>query len=292
MRFNTFSIVAYDPAEEAFGVAVASKFLAVGAAVSWARAGAGAVATQSYARISFGADGLALMGGGMSAPETLKKLLENDPMREQRQVGLVDTNGIATAHTGSECHNWAGHRVGEGYTCQGNILTGAHVLEEMETAYKSASGELALRLLEALQAADNAGGDKRGKQSAALLVVKPNGGYGGDTDRYMDLRVDDDPHPVRKLAELVDLHKLFLGKPDPADDLPITEDIARELQHIMVSEGYYNGEISGQWDDETKWAFWALVGNENLEERWNMTATPDTLDKVALDYLRQRFGKK
>jgi uncharacterized Ntn-hydrolase superfamily protein len=292
MNINTFSIVAYDPAAEAFGIGVASKFLAVGAAVTWAEAKVGAVATQALAKIGFGPDGLALMEQGYSAPDTLTLLLQDDILREQRQVALVDANGVAAAHTGSDCYAYAGHRVGEGYSVQGNILAGADVLEAMEAAYLQTSGVLELRLLAALQAADAAGGDKRGKQSAALLVVKPGGGYGGDTDRYLDLRVDDDPAPLVKMASLVEMHGLFFGKPDPADDLLITEDIARELQTMMVGQGYYNGEVNGHWDDSTIWAFWAMVGNENLEERWNPTGSPNTLDRIALEYLRSRFSSK
>lgn len=290
MQIQTFSMIAYDPDEDAFGVAVASKFLAVGAVVPWARAGVGAVATQALAKIGFGPQGLDLMAAGHSAPEALKQLLEADVLRQQRQVALVDVNGLSAAHTGSDCFDFAGHRTGEGYACQGNILKNGDVLDAMEATYKSTSADLTGRLLAALQAGEDAGGDKRGKQSAAMRIVKPGGGYGGDTDRYLDLRVDDDPQPIRKLSELIELHTLFFGTPRPEDDLKITEDIARELQTIMVNEGYYHGEINGQWNDETKWAFWALVGNENLEERWNMTATPDTIDSVALNYLRQRFG--
>lgn len=292
MQINTFSIVAYDPDEQAWGVAVASKFLAAGSLVSWAQAAAGAVATQSYAKVGFGPNGLAMMAEGKSAAETLKALLDADDNPQQRQVGIVDANGQTAAHTGEKCHAWAGHKMGEGFTCQGNILTGPETLDAMAQSYITARGELADRLVTALLAGDSAGGDKRGKQSAAVLVVRPNGGYGGDTDRYMDLRVDDDPEPVKKLRQLVMTHHLFFGVPQAEDQLPITEDIARELQTIMVEHGYWVGEVNGVWDEMSQQGFWALVGNENLEERWSLDENADKIDKVALEYLRRRFSTK
>ncbi len=288
-RLNTFSIVAFDPAERAWGVAVASKFLAAGAVVSWARAGAGAVATQALARVSFGPDGLAMMAAGKSARETLEALLAADPGRDDRQVGIVDAHGGAAAHTGAACFAWAGHRVGEGFTCQGNILTGPETLDAMAETFVSARGELADRLIAALLAGDTAGGDRRGKQAAGLLVVRPNGGYGGDNDRYLDLRVDDDPEPVKRLQELVVMHHLFFGKPRPEDQLPIDETLARELQALLQRAGYGAVSINGVWDTASQQAFWALVSNENLEERWAIDREPDRIDRVALDYLRRRF---
>jgi uncharacterized Ntn-hydrolase superfamily protein len=287
----TFSIVAYDPNEVAWGVGVASKFLAVGALVSWARAGAGAVATQSFCKVGFGPDGLAMMADGKSAQETLDFLLANDPGAALRQVSIVDARGGSAAHTGVDCFDWKGHIIGEGFTCQGNILTGGDVLNSMAQTFTSASGELADRLVAALLAGDAAGGDKRGRQGAAVVVVKAGGGYGGDTDRYLDLRVDDDPQPVQKLERLVGLHHLFFGKPQPADQLPITADIARELQTFMLGEGYFQAEPNGVWDDSAKQSFWAMVGSENLEERWNLDRDTDVIDRLALDYLREQFGK-
>lgn len=287
-RLNTFSIVAYDPAEEAWGVAVASKFLAAGAVVSWARAGAGAVATQALARVSFGPDGLAMLAAGKSASETLAALLAADPGREDRQVGIVDAHGGAAAHTGANCFAWAGHRVGEGFTCQGNILTGPETLDAMAETFQAARGELADRLVAALRAGDTAGGDRRGKQAAGVLVVRHNGGYGGDNDRYLDLRVDDDPEPVKRLQELVAMHHLFFGKPKPEDQLLIDESLARELQALLLRAGY-TVPVTGVWDTASQQAFWALVSNENLEERWAIDRQPDRIDRVALDYLRRRF---
>lgn len=287
----TFSIVAYDPAEESWGVGVASKFLGVGGVVNWAQAGAGAVATQAFCKVSFGREGLALMAAGKSAQDTLNTLLENDLKREHRQVGVVDRNGNAAAHTGKNCYDWAGHIVGEGFSCQGNILAGQQVVAAMAEAYKAASGELADRLVAALLAGDDAGGDRRGKQGAGVLVVKEGGGYGGDTDRYLDARVDDDPEPVKRLQRLVNDHHLFFGRPRPEDLTPITPAIAGQIQNWLLAKGYSKQPATGTWDDASKKAFWAMVGSENLEERWNLDGNTDMIDQVALDYLRERFGK-
>lgn len=286
----TFSIAAYDENTGSVGIAVASKFLAVAAVVSWAQPGTGAIATQALAKVGYGPDGLALLAAGKSASETLQAVIAGDAGREDRQVGIVDTHGGAAAHTGSRCFDWAGHRVGAGFTCQGNILTGSSVVDAMAEAYTSTQGELADRLLAALVAGDQTGGDKRGKQAAGLMVLRKNGGYGRDNDRYMDLRVDDDPEPVRRLQDLRQMHHLFFGTPRPEDRRPITEAIARELQAAMRIGGYWPYEPTGMWDTASKQAFWALVGNENLEERWNIDADSDHIDGVALDYLRRRFG--
>jgi uncharacterized Ntn-hydrolase superfamily protein len=286
----TFSIVAYSPDEKAWGVAVASKFLAAAALVSWAQAETGAIATQSSAKVGFGPNGLALLKTGKSASETLALLLTNDPMREQRQVGIVDAEGNVAAHTGKQCNDYAGHKLGKNFSVQGNILTGADVLDGMSEAYQNSTGELADRLVAALRAGESVGGDKRGKQSAGVLVVKPNGGYGGDTDRYLDLRVDDDEQPLRKLRQLLDSHHLFFGDAKPEDLLPIDDVIARELLQIMVKQGYMGGVVDSAWDEVAKQAFWVMVGNENLEERWNINEAPNKIDRVALEYLRKRFG--
>lgn len=284
---NTFSIVAYD--EQSWGVAVASKFLAAAAVVSWARAGVGAVATQAFAKLGFGPDGLAMMEKGLTAEQTLERLLAADPQAAHRQVGIVDAQGNAAAHTGTGCFDWAGHHIGTGYTCQGNILTGPETIEAMATAFESTNSELADRLIAALLAGDRVGGDKRGKQSAGILVVKPNGGYGGDTDRYMDLRVDDDPDPVTRLESLVNMHHLFFGETNPDDLLPIDQPLATELQQMLKAQGHYTGNINGQWDEASKQAFWAFCGIENLEERWSLEGEPDMIDRVVLAYIRERF---
>lgn len=285
----TYSIVAYDANEQAWGVAVASKFLAVGALVSRAQAGAGAVATQALARVSWGPGTLELMARGYSAREALDWLLKDDPNPSVRQIGMVDAHGHAAAHTGSACHDWKGHRTGQGFACQGNILTGPETLDAMVETFRGTSGELADRLMAALLAGDTIGGDARGKQSAAIVVAKAGGGYGGDTDRYLDLRVDDDPEPVHRLAALVEMHHLFFRRPRPEDLLPIDDALARELQALLLAQGYLRSEPNGVWDDVSKQAFWNMIGSENLEERWNLDGNPDLLDRIALDYLRQRF---
>ena len=290
MHIHTFSIVAHSPDEDAWGVAVSSKFPAVGAVVPWAQAGVGAVATQSYAKMSFGPDGLALMSEGISAGDALIRLLEMDEGRETRQVAFVDAQGQVAAHTGSECHDWAGHKAGDGFSVQGNLLAGEAVVDAMAQGFSRAEGELADRLAAALRAGENAGGDRRGKQSAAVQVARPNGGYGGDTDRYLDLRVDDAEEPVKGLIELVRLHHLYFQPPRLEDRIRIDDEIASELQAMMISQGYMTGEINGVWDEVCQQVFWMLIGNENLEMRWSPQENRHSIDRVALEYLRQRFG--
>ena len=285
----TFSIVAYDAAKQEWGVAVQSKFLAVGAVVPWARAGAGAVATQSYANLTYGPRGLDLMEAGLSAEETIARLTGDDPDRELRQVGVVDREGRAAAFTGSGCHDWAGHLVGDGFTCQGNILIPGTV-EAMAAAFEDARGgpgELADWLVTALAAGQDAGGDSRGRQAAAVLVVREGGGYGGDNDRYLDLRVDDDPRPIQRLQQLLSMHHLLFGAVDPDNLVPLA-DVAAELQAIMQKSGHYSGPVSGVFDKQSRQALRALVGSENLEERWD--GSGDQIDRVVVDYLREKFG--
>jgi uncharacterized Ntn-hydrolase superfamily protein len=285
----TFSIVAYDPKRQEWGVAVQSKFLAVGAVVAWARAGAGAVATQSYANLSYGPEGLNMMQSGLSAEETILHLTGRDGQRDLRQVGVVDREGRAAAYTGQGCYDWAGHIAGDGFACQGNILVQGTV-EAMAVTFEQArqgAGELADWLVAALAAGQEAGGDSRGQQSAAVLVVREKGGYGGETDRYLDLRVDDDPFPIRKLQKLVKLHHLYFGEVDPDSLIPIAE-VAADLQALVYRTGHYHGRLHGEFDEATRRALRALVGAENLEERWD--GTGDMIDRVVVDFLMERFG--
>src|SRR4051794_33011285 len=213
--YMTFSIVAADGSS--WGVAVASKFLAVGCAVPAAAAGVGAIATQSYANLAYRPDGLALLRDGKSAKEALDALTTADDGRSQRQAGIVDRNGQAATYTGDECHAWAGGRTGPSYAIQGNILTGSDVVEAMEQAWLGTGGNtpLARRLFAALVAGDAAGGDRRGRQSAAIIVASTEGGYADSTDIVCDLRVDDSPAPIPELGRLLDLHDLYFGKADP-----------------------------------------------------------------------------
>jgi uncharacterized Ntn-hydrolase superfamily protein len=201
----TFSIVAYDPERQEWGIAVASKFLAVGSVVPWAKAGVGAIATQSHANTSYGPKGLELLGEGKSAEEVIKLLTEEDPGKDVRQVGIVDSKGNTATYSGSKCTAWAGGKTGKNYACQGNILAGEAVVDDMAKAFEDSKGPLAWRLLAALEAAEKAGGDKRGKQSAAILVVRDKAGYSGFNDRMIDFRVDDHANPVQELARILAL---------------------------------------------------------------------------------------
>ena len=215
-KVHTFSIVAFDPATGDLGVAVESKYFGVGSVVPWARAGVGAVATQAQAKVGYGSEGLRLMESGKSSQEALDAMLAADPEREVRQVGIVDAQGRPAAHTGKECLVWAGHRTGLHFTVQGNLLASEKVIPAMAEAYENAQkvegSELADWLLAALQAAQAEGGDRRGQQSAAILVVRAHGGPGGDNDRYIDLRVEDHPTPITELGRLLELHKNFYGR--------------------------------------------------------------------------------
>lgn len=201
----TFSIVGYDPERQEWGIAVASKYLAVGSAVPFAQAGVGAVATQSFVNVKFGPEGLKLLAAGKNAQETIDALVAADPGRDRRQVGVVDKSGGSASFTGPGCMPWAGHKTGPNFACQGNLLTGPEVVDEMVKAFEAAKGPLAWRLMTALEAGDRAGGDKRGKQSAAIFAVRDKGGPLGNSDRFIDLRVDDHADPVPELARVLNL---------------------------------------------------------------------------------------
>jgi len=279
----TFSIVACDLEEQTWGVAVASKFPAVGAVVPWAQASGGAVATQSFANTSFGPRGLALMATGFSAQETLEQLLKDDPDKELRQVGLVDAHGGSGTFSGSGCFAWAGGVIGKGYAIQGNILAGGKVVPAMERTFLKAEGSLPARLHAALLAGDRAGGDKRGRQSAAIYVVKPQGGYGGYLDRWLDYRVDDHIDPVPRLGELLEMHDLYFGKSDEKERVNLKGKALEQLTNILTREGYLKKE------NDFRAAFNEFIGNENFEER----ADPEArwIDKPVLNYLVRKFRK-
>jgi uncharacterized Ntn-hydrolase superfamily protein len=286
----TFSIVAYDPVAQEWGVATQSKFLAVGAVVPWAQANAGAIATQSYANTSFGPRGLDMLAQGISASETLDRLLAADEGREHRQVGIVDREGRTATFTGSACHAWAGGLSGSRFAVQGNILVSAATVEALAAGFESARGELADRLVAALLAGQRAGGDRRGQQSAAILIVREKGGYAGFNDRYLDLRVDDDVHPIERLQELLELHQLYFGKPAPESLAPIDKKIARELQRIARQAKQYHGLLTGDYDAATREAVEGLIGIENLEDRWPFGS--DQIDPVAFKFLQKTYPAK
>jgi uncharacterized Ntn-hydrolase superfamily protein len=279
----TFSIVAYDPEDKAWGVAVASKFPAVGAVVPFVKAEAGAVATQSFANTSYGPRGLEMMAKGLSAEQTLQKLLENDPDRELRQVGLVDELGRAATFTGSGCFTWAGGLTGKGYACQGNILAGEQVVKALEQGFLEAKGDLPARLHAALLAGDRAGGDRRGRQSAAIYVVKAGAGYAGFNDRWMDYRVDDHIDPVPRLGELIEMHRLYFGKSDESQRVELTGNALSDITNILKQQGYLKEPTA------FREAFYTFIGNENFEER----ADPEGkwIDAPVFEFLVKKFGK-
>ncbi len=277
----TFSIVACDLMEKTWGVAVASKFPAVGAVVPWAQAGAGAIATQSFANTSFGPRGLPMLAEGLSARQTLKSLLKDDPEKNLRQVGIVDAKGNAATFTGAGCFDWAGGVTGKGYAIQGNILAGAKVVAAMEKKFLAVKGDLPTRLFAALLAGDRAGGDRRGRQSAAIYVVKPNGGYGGFIDRWLDYRVDDHEDPVPRLGELIELHRLYFDKSPESERVRLRGRPLEQVISILKREGYLK---KGAAFLE---AYNAFIGNENFEERSDPNG--EWIDRPVLKYLVKKF---
>jgi uncharacterized Ntn-hydrolase superfamily protein len=277
----TFSIVAFEPETKALGVAVQSKFLAVGAIVPWARAGVGAVATQAMANFNYGPRGLDLMSRGQAAEETLRALISSDDEREHRQLGVVDARGRAATFTGSECFEWAGGVAGEYYAAQGNILVGRETVEAMAETFEATTGDLAGRLLAALDAGQAAGGDSRGKQSAALLVVKEGGGYGGNNDRLLDLRVDDHPEPIRELVRIRALHTLYFGETRPEDVVAVEGEIKEEVAASLERLGYLQGDAD---DEELLDALSAFIRTENFEEREQERGY---LDTAVLEFMKE-----
>jgi uncharacterized Ntn-hydrolase superfamily protein len=246
------------------------------------------VATQAYANASFGPRGLAFMRGGRSASEALAMLLADDDDPDRRQVGLADSRGGSAAHTGAGCHAWAGHRVGINFAAQGNLLRDEHTVTSMGTTFLSTAGSLAHRLITALSAGEAAGGDRRGRQSAALFVSRARGGYLGFNDVLIDLRVDDHNNPTCELARLLDLHDLYFGSSPPEEKLALAGPLLAELKAIMQRAGHYRGDIShGGWDAEVRRALDQFSGTENLEERFDLDAR--TVDGPAVAYLRSRY---
>jgi uncharacterized Ntn-hydrolase superfamily protein len=268
---STYSIVACDLEARQWGVAVQSKFLAVGAVVPWAEPEVGAVATQAYANPTYGPNGLALLRDGLSAQEAVDRLVGEDDGRAQRQVGIVDGNGNSASFTGPECNDWAGGRTGDGYAAQGNILVGAETVEALAVTFE-ANPQLPLvqRLIECLAAAQAAGGDSRGQQSAAVLVVEKNGGYAGLSDSLVDLRVDDHERPIQELRRIYGLHRRLFEVSPREDWLPLEGELRAEVDERLRATGH---------DSLASWA-----GVENLEERVD---GDDAIDPVVLDALRE-----
>jgi uncharacterized Ntn-hydrolase superfamily protein len=233
----TFSIVARDPATGDLGVAVASAFLAVGSVVPAAEAEVGALATQAFANVAYGPESLALLRAGATADEAVAQLVERDEQRVRRQLGIVDRHGRSATYTGRACFAWAGGRVGEGFAAQGNILAGPGVVDAMAERFLAGGMPFGELLIDCLAAGESAGGDRRGRQAAALLVVRTGGGFGGANDRWLDLRVDDHEHPIRELARLADLHRLVWVAPSPDELVPLDEILASELRDLLVRVG-------------------------------------------------------
>jgi uncharacterized Ntn-hydrolase superfamily protein len=267
-RPSTFSIVAFDPKTKDLGVAVESKFIAVGSVVPFAQAAVGAVATQSYANTSYGPKALAMLKRGVPPKDVLQKLIRADKGAAQRQVGVIDARGRAASYTGKECVAWAGHLVGRNFAAQGNLLAGEDVVKSMGRAFESTEGDLPVKLLAALSAGQRAGGDRRGQQSAAMLVVRKAGGYGGFNDRWIDIRVDDHPEPIEELIRVFDLYDVtLLSREDPKDAVPIEGDVLRELQAGLIGLGFLRGPASGKFDAKTKEAFEAWASINNFENK-------------------------
>jgi uncharacterized Ntn-hydrolase superfamily protein len=273
----TYSIAACDLEAQQWGVATQSKFLGVGSVVTWAEPQAGAVATQAYANPRYGPDGLGLLREGLSAEEVVERLTSADEGRDHRQLGVVDREGGSAGYTGAECMEWAGGRTGPYYAAQGNILVSAATVDAItETFEQSAGAPLAERLLDCLDAAQAAGGDRRGQQSAALLVVEREGGYAGLSDSVVDLRVDEHLRPLEELRRIYDLHQAIFGKTPREDWVAVDSALADELRERLARLGY-EGELGE--------AFFGWAGNENLEERVDGV---ERVDPVVLEELRRQ----
>ncbi len=273
---STYSIVACDLGARQWGVAVQSKFLAVGSVVPWAEPHVGAVATQSYANPRYGPDGLALLRGGRSAQEVVRQLTEADEGREQRQLGVVDAEGRAESFTGGECHEWAGGRTGRCYAAQGNILVSGETVDALAQTFEETVGDpFAERLLRCLAAAQEAGGDRRGQQSASLLVVERDAGYAGLSDVLVDLRVDEHERPIEELERIYRIHDRLFGRTPREQWVDVDAELERELRERLAALGY---------DRALSEALPAWAGKENLEERVDGV---ESVDPVVLDELRR-----
>jgi len=277
-RVATYSIAACDLETGQWGVATQSKFLGVGSVVPWAEPGLGAIATQAYANPRYGPEGLALLREGLSAQEVVDRLTTADEGRDHRQVGVVDAQGRGASFTGSECMDWAGGKTGDCYAAQGNILVSAKTVDAIAETFERAQGTLAERLLDCLDAAQAAGGDRRGQQSAALLVVERDGGYAGLSHEVVDLRVDEHERPLEELRRIYVMHQAIFGKTPAEKWLDVDDELGAELHERLARIGY---------DGELGEAFVRWTGNENLEERVDGIAR---IDPVVLEELRRQSG--
>lgn len=279
---STFSIVGRDPATGELGVAVQSKFLAVGSVVPWAKAGVGAIATQAAANLDYGELGLKLLAKGYPPGDVLNSLLALDECKDDRQIGIVDAKGNSVTYTGKNCFNWAGGLSGENFACQGNILVSGDTVKALKDTFLNTKGNLAKRLVLALDAAQDAGGDRRGRQSAALLVVKEKGSYGGYNDKYIDLRVDDNPDPIKELIRLLNLHEIYFSRTSEDELIMVGSEIAMKIQDALKRLGYYAGDINGIFDEATQKAYKNFCEMENFEER---LCEGNFVDKRVLEFL-------
>ena len=273
----TFSIVARDPETDAVGVAVQSKFVAVGSVVPFASADAGAVATQSFANVAYGPDGLDLLREGHSADEVVEELTSADDDAPQRQVGVVGQDGSVAAFTGEECFDHASDRQGDHYTVQGNILENRETVDAMADAFESTEGGLPEQLLAALQAGNEAGGDQRGEQGAALYVAKPEGGYDGGNDRWIDVRVDDHDHPIDELERVFRIYDItLLEREDPEEYRDLSGETAESVLATLSELGFYDGEPSGEFGEQEREALEDFRGMNNFENH-DLDALEDAL---------------
>ncbi len=279
IRVATFSLVAAEPSSGQIGVAVASKFLAVGSVVPWVRAGVGAVATQALANPFYGPQGLTALSQGADPSQALADLVAADAQRNDRQAGLVSADGRSATFTGSGCLEWAGGRCGPGFAAQGNILVGPQVIDRMVETFLASTGPLYDRLVKALRAGDLAGGDSRGRQSAAIQIEAKGAGYGG-SDRWIDLRVDDHVEAVAELERLLDIWRLYFEQSDDLSLLSWDESLHQRLDRLLTAAGYPTGELG-----DLLRRLEAFAGAENLEHRLSRS---DGLDPVILEILERR----
>ncbi|MGI0053506.1 MAG: DUF1028 domain-containing protein [Thermoplasmata archaeon] len=271
---GTFSIVAVDPERRTWGVAVHSRFVSVGSIVPWAEAGSGAIATQGQANVRYGPEGLALLRAGSRAEEVVRKLIRADPDRDERQLGIVDAKGGSAAHTGAACRSWAGQITGDGFTCQGNLLYAPEVVEAMARSFEGTPGDLPERMLEALVAGQREGGDRRGMQSAALLLVRAGGGYGAGDDRWVDLRVDDHASPIEELERIFRLYDLTrLAREEPSQLVRLEGEPLVQLRRDLNVLGYLIGPAGPPWDEKTSGALSKFLTENNFESKLRPDAT-------------------